>query len=176
MPAEPPSREQRAASTQDSAIAVISAYGAFRVLIILLAIWTFFAGFSLLTHALSVLSFGGSKGGTSAGRVVGGHLLVLVPIYGLIAWRRDEYRMLLWVPYAAQLAVILPTLWDLFISRDRSFGDGALMLIVSLIFFVLLVYFWRSSHPLGHFQPAEEEDEYGEEAGEDEEGEVGHEP
>jgi len=80
-------------------------------------------------------------------------MMMLAPVYGLLAWRREDYRLLIWIPYAAQLAIILPTVYDLFISRDRDFQDGALMLIVSLIFFVLLVYFWFSSKPAGFFHP-----------------------
>jgi hypothetical protein len=138
-------------------VAVISAYGAFRVLLVLLAIWTFFAGFSLFTQGVGALSFGGHD--RSAERIIGAQMIVLVPVYGLLAWRREQYRLLLWVPYAAQLAVILPTLWDLLITRDRDFEDGALMFIVSVIFLVLLIYFWRSSHPLDFFSADEEEEE-----------------
>jgi hypothetical protein len=78
-------------------------------------------------------------------------MLVIAPIYGLLAWRREQYRNLLWVPYAAQLAIVVPTLYDLLISRDVSWGDSALIFIVSLIFHALLVYLWWSSHPLDHF-------------------------
>jgi len=144
----------------DGAVAVISAYGAFRVLLVLLAVWTFFAGFSLLTQGVGALSFGGGDSATE--RVVGAHLLVLVPMYALLAWRRDEFRLLLWLPYAAQLAIIVPTFLDVIVTRDRDFGDAALLLIVSLIFLVLLVYFWLSSHPLDFFsaaEPVQEEDE-----------------
>jgi len=44
-----------APTPQDNAIAVISAYGAFRLLMVLLAIWTFFAGFSLFTQGVGAL-------------------------------------------------------------------------------------------------------------------------
>ena len=77
--------------SQDNAIAVISAYGAFRLLLFLLAVWTFFAGFSLFTQGVGALSFGG---GAAAERVLGGYLLILVPMYGLLAWRREQFRML----------------------------------------------------------------------------------
>ncbi|MBF6598996.1 MAG: hypothetical protein IVW36_00620 [Dehalococcoidia bacterium] len=152
----PPPEDQRAVTPQDNAIAVISAYGAFRLLLVLLAAWTFFAGFALLTQGFGALSFGG---GAAAERVLGGYMLILVPLYGLLAWRRSEYRMLLWVPYAAQIAIIVPTLYDLTISRRGRFADSALIFIVSLIFFTLLVYLWWSSHPLHHFLAGDDEDE-----------------
>ncbi len=155
MAADPPPRDTPAVTTQENAIAVISAYGAFRVLLVLLAAWTFFAGFSLLTQGVGALSFGG---GPAAERVVGAQMLVLVPVYGILAWRRDEYRLLLWIPYAAQLAIIVPTFYDLTISHSGRFQNSALIFIVSLIFFVLLVYVWWSSHPLHHFAGGDEEE------------------
>lgn len=131
------------APAQDSAISVVSAQGAFRVLVLLLALWTFFAGFALVTQGIGALTLGG---GGAAERIAGAQMLMLVPIYGLLAWRRDEYRLLVWVPYAAQLAVIIPVLWELL--RGREFGDSALMLIVSVVFLVLLMYLWLSSSTL----------------------------
>ncbi len=148
MSPDPPPRETSAVTTQENAIAVISAYGAFRVLLVLLAAWNFFAGFSLLTQGVGALSFGG---GPAAERVVGAQMLVLVPVYGVLAWRRDDYRLLLWLPYAAQLAIIAPTLYDLTIGHNGRFQNSALIFIVSLIFLILLVYVWWSSHPLHHF-------------------------
>ena len=145
----PPAAPGRALVTDD-AIAVVSAYGAFRLLLGLLAAWSFFAGFALLIGALS---FGGEDLGE---RVVGAHMIMLAPIYGLLAWRRSAYRLFIWVPYAAQAAIVLPGLWELVVNQNVG-GDDAPVLIVSIIFLVLLVYLWTSSHPLGFFQPAEEE-------------------
>jgi hypothetical protein len=166
MASAPAPRDANSARSSDNAIAVISAYGAFRVLMVLLALWTFFAGFSLITQGVGALSFGDNS--ASAERVVGAQMMMLAPVYGLLAWRRDEYRLLIWIPYAAQLAIILPTVYDLFISRDRDFQEGALMLIVSLIFFVLLVYFWFSSKPADFFHPAEDDGEEGLDADDEE--------
>ncbi|MDP9238437.1 MAG: hypothetical protein M3P30_13770 [Chloroflexota bacterium] len=141
-----------AAVSRDSAVAVISAYGAFRLLIILLALWTFLEGFALVTGGLHALSLGGHD--RTAERIIGAQMIVVVPVYVLIAWQRDRYRLLIWVPYGAQLAIILPTGWAL-LHADR---DGALLFVVSLIFFVLLFYFWWHSHPLDFFQPADEDE------------------
>lgn len=149
--------------------AVVSAYGAFRLLLVLLAGWSFFAGFALLT-GFAALSY---EGGT-ASRVAGSYMIVLAPVYLLLAWRRDEYRMLLWLPYAAQAAVIIPGLWQLVFDQEV---DAPLILVVSMLFFVLLVYMWVSSHPLDFFnddedeQPEEEEDDEAEELDEDDEAE-----
>lgn len=154
-PSPPHDDQHPAATTPDNAIAVVSAYGAFRVLLVLLAVWSFFAGFSLLTQGLGQLSFDGQD--PAAERVIGAHMIVLAPVYALIAWRRSEYRLFIWIPYAAQLAIIVPALWGFVFDGPND--DGALLLIVSIIFLVLLVYVWSSSHPLGFFQPDDEDDE-----------------
>lgn len=158
---QPPPADQRPAIERDDAIAVVSAYGAFRLLLGLLAAWSFFAGFALIIGALE---FGDDP---LARRVIGTHMVVLAPIYGLLAWRRSAYRLFIWVPYAAQAAIVGPGLWELVINQNL---EGALVLIVSIIFLVLLVYVWTSSHPLGFFQPAEEEEEIDDEFAIDEEG------
>ncbi len=149
MNQQPPA-DQRPALATDDAIAVVSAYGAFRLLLGLLAAWSFFAGFALLIGA-DALSFGDDA---LAGRVIGAHMIVLSPVYGLLAWRRSEYRLFIWIPYSAQAAIVLPALWEIVINQRL---EGELLLIVSTIFLVLLVYLWWSSHPLGFFQPAPEE-------------------
>jgi hypothetical protein len=140
------------AVSRDSAVAVISAYGAVRLLMVLLALWTFLEGFALVTGGLDALSLGGHD--RTAERIIGAQMIVVVPVYALLAWQRDRYRLLIWVPYGAQLAIILPTGWALL----HADGDGALLFVVSVIFFALLFYFWWHSHPLDFFQPAEEED------------------
>jgi hypothetical protein len=153
---------------RDDAVAVISAYGAFRLLIILLAIWSFLEGFALFTGSFSALTLGGQD--RTAERVIGAQMIVLVPVYGLLIWRRDQYRLLIWVPYGAQLAIMLPTA----IGLLRGDTDGILLLFVSAFFFVLLFYFWWHSHPLDFFRDevelpgADEDDAEYEEAESDE--------
>lgn len=137
---------------RDEDDALVSAQATFRLLLILLAVWTFFAGFSMLTQGVGALSFGRDDAG--AERVIGAQMLMLVPLYALLAWRRREYRLLLWVPYVAQVAVILPVLWELLFGDGDA--DGLLLFIVAAIFLALLVYVRWSSHPLGFFQPGDE--------------------
>lgn len=156
-----PGQHGAAATTQQEAVAVISAYGAFRLLIILLAIWSFIEGFALFTGSFDALTFGGHD--RTAERVIGAQLIVFVPVYALLAWQRERYRLLIWVPYGAQLAIILPTAWSLL----HGHTDGLLLLVVSASFFALLFYFWWHSHPLEFFQPGEEEEEEDGEAGEE---------
>src|SRR5438477_11564197 len=106
MASEPAPRDSSSPRSSDNAIAVISAYGAFRVLMVLLAIWTFFAGFSLITQGVGALSFGDNS--ASAERVVGAQMIMLAPVYGLLAWRREDYRLPMLFPYAASLALTFP--------------------------------------------------------------------
>ncbi|HEY8171709.1 MAG TPA: hypothetical protein VIH21_01365 [Dehalococcoidia bacterium] len=155
-----------ASKPPENAIAVVSAYGAFRLLLILLTVWTVFAGFSLLTQGIGALTFGADDSATE--RIAGAYMLILAPIYVLLAWRRDEYRLLIWVPFAAQLAVIVPVTWGI-VSRDGDSDDGALMLLVAIIFLVMLVYVRWSSRPAHFFGGDDEEEEYEEDDEEEEE-------
>ena len=165
---------ERGPGAREEPVEVLSAHGTFRVLIIVIAVWTFFAGFSLLTQGIGRVSFGGDD--EAAERIIGAFMLMLVPLYSLMAWKRDEYHLLVWVPFAAQLAIIVPMLWDLFFG-SRDLDDGVLMFVVSLIFLVLLIYVWQASGPAGLFTGGQEDDEeYEDEEELDEEGEEDEEP
>lgn len=163
--AGPPGDTSGSVVRGDSAVAVISAYGAFRLLIILLALWTFLEGFALVTGGFDTLSLGGHDRRT-AEQIIGAQMIAVVPVYALLAWQRDRYRLLIWIPYGAQLAIILPVGWSL-LHADTH---GVLLFVVSLTFFALLFYFWWHSHPLDFFQDDDgggDEDEAGEEDDED---------
>ena len=130
---------------------VVSAQVALRMLLVVLSAWTFFLGLALFTQGVGLLSYGGGDDATE--RVLGAHLLILAPMYGLLAWRPAQYRLLAWTPWAGQLAIILPTLWDLAITGDRDFDDGTLIFVVSAIFLGLLVYLRVSAHGPDWFLP-----------------------
>ena len=149
-----PTPPEPAKPATQTTVAVISAYGAFRVLLVLLAIWSFFEGFALFTGGMSALSLGGDD--RTAEQIVGAQMIVFVPVYALLAWQRERYRLLIWVPYGAQLAIILPTSWGLLFHSDP---DGVLLLVVSLVFFVMLFYFWWNSHPLDFFSEDDGEED-----------------
>lgn len=135
------------AADSEPAEAVISAQNALRLLLALLAIWSFFSGLALIffqANADATIGGGLDGGeGTAAQRLLGVHILVLTPIYVLLAMDPTRYRLLLWVPYAAQGGVVAVTLFDIATGK-RDFLDGALPLIVASIFLVLLVYVWRA--------------------------------
>ncbi len=141
---------------------VVSADSTLRVLLAILAAWTFFAGLALFTQGVGLLSYGDADHATQ--RILGAHLLIMAPMYVLLAWRPVQYRLLGWTPYAGQLAIVLPTGWDL-VTGDREWGDGALIFVVSAVFLGLLVYMRFGAHAPAWFEPAPSEDE---DAGEDE--------
>ena len=122
---------------------VISAERAQRLVLFLLALWTGLSGLALtlFQDASGATIAGGLGGGQghAAQRLVGVHLLVLAPVYALIAWYPKRYRLLLWVPYAAQGGVVITTLYDI-MRGYRTFSDGALPLFVAAVFLALLLY------------------------------------
>jgi|CXWL01.1.fsa_nt_gi hypothetical protein len=141
---------------------VISAEGAFRVVLVLLTAWTLFEGFALATGAISAVDAGTDR---TAERMLGGLMIVLGGVYAMIAWQRQRYRLLLWVPFAAQIAIVVPLLF----SFD---ADRILLLVISSIFLVLMVYVWYRSRDLEEPYNEAEEYEDEEEDGEDEEDEA----
>jgi hypothetical protein len=129
---------------------MISSHGTFRLILIALSVWTFFEGFALTTSILSPVDVGTDR---TAERMLGGLMLVLAGVYAMIAWQRERYRLLLWVPFAAQVAIILPLLFAL--------PDGALLLVISAIFLAAMCYVWWQSRDidLGSDEYDDEEDE-----------------
>ena len=128
---------------QSFTTSVISAEGAFRVVLVLLTAWTLFEGFALATGAISAVDAGTDR---TAERMLGGLMIVLGGVYAMIAWQRQRYRLLLWVPFAAQIAIVVP----LSFSFD---ADRILLLVISSIFLVLMVYVWsrRNRHAQMNF-------------------------
>ena len=122
---------------------VINAESAQRMVLVLLALWTLISALALtfFQSASAATIGGGLHGGQGAAaqRLLGVHLLVLAPLYGLLAWEPRRFRLLLWVPYAAQTGVVAATIFDI-ATRDRSFADAALPLIVAIVFLALLLY------------------------------------
>lgn len=148
-PAEPEwddEEEEEVAHTRS----VIDAHSLFRILLVLLTIWTVFEGVALATGAFSAVDAGTDR---TAERMLGGLMIVFGGIYAMLAWRRAQYRLLLWVPFAVQLAIVVPLL----LSFD---GDRVLLLVISSAFLVLMLYVWWQSRDIEDpFDDYEEEDE-----------------
>lgn len=139
-------------------VAMINAQTLLRVLLVLLTIWTVFSGLALVffQSAADATIGGGLDGGEgkAAQRLLGVHLLVLAPIYGMLVWRPVQYQALRWVPYAAQGGVVVVTAFDI-LALDRDFLEGALPLFVATTFLVLLLYVWYAGRPA---QPPDEDE------------------
>ncbi len=163
----PTARPPQPDSTQ-AAVQVVSAEGGFRVVLVALAVWTALEGFALATGGLQGLTLGGHD--RSAERIIGAQMLVFAPVYVLLAFRREHFRLLTWLPYATLIAIILPTGWGLIRYADR---DGALLFFVSSFFLAMLVYFWWQSHDPDFFRASDgtESDDR-----EDDENELDHDP
>ncbi len=130
-------------SGQEPPAGMISADRALRLLLILLTIWTAFSGLVLLFFPDSAEATIGGGQGKAAQRLLGVHVLVLAPIYGLLAWNRERYRMFLWIPYVVQSAVVVVTVLNM-VTGDIDFVDGLLPLTVGSTFLTLLVFVWRA--------------------------------
>lgn len=95
------------------------------------------AGWSLAIGLVLVAFRGASSGVLGAGlndaagqRLVGMHLLLLVPVYVLLVMRFDHHRSLLWLPFAGQAVVVLSVGYSI-LAGDSSFLDGVLAVLVS---------------------------------------------
>ncbi len=115
-----------------------------RILIGLIAIWSLVAGLVLVFFP------GSGSGALGAGvedvaghRLLGAHLIVLAPVYVLIAWHHNEYRGLFWLPFASQLVVFFAVGYSI-LNGDTDFGDGMVAVTVSGIFIGLLGFVWIS--------------------------------
>lgn len=131
MPAEAPRPE-----------ATVSTELITRVVILLVAVWDAVAGLVLLAfHGASTGALGAGVEDQAGQRLLGAHLLVLVPVYAMLAWRPQRFLPMLWLPFAAQAAVVLVIGYNMLLG-DTDFGDGVLAFVVSLIFVTLLAFLW----------------------------------
>ena len=113
-----------------------------RVVIVLVAVWDLFAGLVLLAfHGASRGALGAGVEDEAGQRLLGAHLLVLVPVYLTLAWRPQRFLPLLWLPFAAQGAVVLVIGYNM-LEGDTDVGDGLLAFAVSLIFVLMLGFLW----------------------------------
>lgn len=130
-----------------------------RALLLLMAAWNLLAALALLTAgsgsgALSVADAAGQ-------RLAGAQMLVLSPVYLLIAWKPSRYGGLLWLPFAGQAALCLSVAYSV-LTGDTRVGDGILAIVVSGVLASLLAVAWvsdRRSSALQQYHSAMQDDE-----------------
>ena len=137
---------------------VISTKLLMRILIALIAAWSLLAGCALVFFQGSGSSALGAGVSDVAGqRLLGAQLIVLAPVYGLLAWRSERYHGLIWLPFASQLAVFFSVGYSILIG-DTDFGDGVIAVMVSAIFIGLMGFVWiTEQRSLAHMRLEEED-------------------
>src|SRR5262245_12590231 len=125
-------------TVQDIPDATISTRHLMRIIILLIAVWSITAGAVLLAFPSAGSGALGAGIADRAGqRLVGVPLLLLAPVYLLLATRLERYLGFIWLPIAGQAALALAIAYNI-VSGDTSFSDGALSTVISLIFAGLL--------------------------------------
>ncbi len=113
-----------------------------RLIVLLIAIWSLFAGLVLVGfHGAGSGALGAGVADDAGQRLVGAHLLLLTPVYLLIAWKPQRYEGLVWLPFFGQVIIALAVGYNI-ITGDTSFGDGILAVAVSSILAGLLAFVW----------------------------------
>jgi hypothetical protein len=129
-----------------------------RLVIFLLAAWNVFAGLSLVVfQGASSASLGAGIEDEAAQRLIGVHMLILAPVFFMLAWKPEKYGAFLWLAYLSQAAIAAATAFDL-VAGNRDVGDGTLPLVVALLFLALLVYVWVAGRRVAErvLEPKEE--------------------
>jgi hypothetical protein len=113
-----------------------------RLIIGLIALWSLVAGIVLVGfHGAGTGALGAGVGDEAGQRLAGAQMLVLVPVYVVLLWQLDRYQALLWLPFAAQLAIVCAVAYNI-VTGVTAFEDGILAVAVSAILGSLLGFVW----------------------------------
>jgi hypothetical protein len=113
-----------------------------RIIVGLIAAWSLVYGIVLsFFHDASTGALGAGVEDPAGQRLVGAHMLLLVPVYLAIAWHPERYPMLHWLPFGGQLAVFFAVGYSI-LSGTIGVSDGVLPVAVSSIFMGLLAFIW----------------------------------
>jgi hypothetical protein len=149
-------RHEAASNPEETAISTVVLT---RVLIALIAVWSLIAGLVLVFfQGTGSGSLGAGVEDVAGQRLLGAHLMVLAPLYGLIAWHNTQYKGLFWLPFASQLVVFFAVGYSILIG-DTELGDGLVPVAVSAMFIGLLGFVWISEQRALARRRLDEEDE-----------------
>jgi hypothetical protein len=130
-----------------------------RVIVLLIALWSFIAGIVLVGfHGASSGALGAGVTDHAGQRLVGAHLLILVPAYVVLALQPERYQVFFWLPFAGQLAIVLSVGYGI-VTGGTDFQDGILAVAVSAILVGLLAFVWISEQRSVARTRAENEEE-----------------
>lgn len=113
-----------------------------RIVVGLIAVWSAICGVVLVGfQGVTSGALGAGLEDEAAQRLLGAHLLVLVPAYLVLVVRLERYRGMLWLPFGAQIAAAGAVAYSI-IDGETRFGDGVLAVVVSTILAGLLAFVW----------------------------------
>jgi hypothetical protein len=117
----------------------ISMRHVFQILLAVLAVWTAIAGILIAVVGGTVARvLTGVEDNPAANHIIGAHFLLIAPVYVLLIKNMDRYRSLIWFPFAAQAAVLVPALFDVF-GGNRDLADAIVQILVSASFLAVIV-------------------------------------
>jgi len=127
-----------------------------RVVVVAIAAWSLLGGLTLtLFHGSSAGALAAGIADEAGRRLVGAQMLVLVPVYLLIALRPGRYGSLLWLPFLGQAAVFLAVGYSM-LSGDTDVDDGIVAFAVSGVLAGALAFAWVSRMRSGAQEQREE--------------------
>lgn len=113
-----------------------------RIIVGLISAWSLVYGIVLtFFHDASTGALGAGVEDEAGQRLAGVHMLLLAPVYLVIALRPERYPGLHWVPFGGQLAVFFAVGYSM-LSGTIGVSDGILPVAVSSIFLGLLAFIW----------------------------------
>jgi hypothetical protein len=139
--------------------ATIGARLLIRLLLVQTAVWSLVAGIVLVGfQGAGADALGAGVADEPGQRLAGAHLLVLAPAYVLMAWHTDRYNGLLWLPIAAQFAVVLAVGYSI-VNGATDFEDGVIAAVVSGMLGLLLAFAWVTEQRGSTILPSDETDD-----------------
>lgn len=115
-----------------------------RLVVVIITAWSIAAGLSLALFSGTGGGFLGEGVSDETGkRLAGVHMLVLAPLYLLIAWKPRQYGSLLWIPFLAQALTSVAVAYSI-ATGDTDVIDGLPLAAISGLLAVFLAFVWTT--------------------------------